>query len=87
MSLNVKALAWAAAVLWGGMMFLVGLANLVWPTYAVGFLEWAASFYPGYAGPGGIGAVVVATGYALVDGAIAGAVLGWLYNAFAGPRV
>lgn len=84
MKLDVKALALAAAVAWGGCFFLVGLANLVWPPYGAAWLELGRSIYPGYGGPGGFGSVVVVTLYAVVDGAVAGAVVAWLYNMFLG---
>ena len=46
MKLSPKALALAAGILWGGCVFLVGLANLVWPTYGVALLEIPRSIYP-----------------------------------------
>lgn len=84
MKLNLKALTFAAAVLWAGAVFLVGLANLIWPGYAKAFLLMLASIYPGYAASGFFGDVIVGSLYALIDGAIAGFVLGWLYNLAAG---
>jgi len=83
MQLSVKALAAAAAIVWGGMFLLVGLANLLAPSYGGALLELGASLYPGYAGPAGFGSVIIVTLYALLDGAIAGAVLAWLYNTLA----
>ena len=83
MKLDTRALAWTMALLWGGAMLLVGISNLLVPTYGAAFLEWAASFYPGYHGPGGFGSVLVVTLYGLVDGAICGWLLAWLYNLFA----
>lgn len=83
MKLDVKGLAYAAAVLLAAVYFLTGLANLVWPGYGAAFLEMTASYYPGYEGPGGFVSVVVVSLYALVDGAVAGAALAWLYNRFA----
>jgi hypothetical protein len=80
MTLNVRALTIVGAVLTGGCLFLTGLANLVWNSYGVAFLELAASIYPGYHGPAGFGSVIVVTLYGLVDGALCGAILGWLYN-------
>jgi hypothetical protein len=38
--------------------------------------------YPGYS-PGGLGSVVLLTVWGLVDGALAGAVVAWLYNRLA----
>jgi hypothetical protein len=53
---------------------------LAFPSYGGAFLDLGASIYPGYQGPDGIGSVIVVTLYGLVDGAIGGAVLAWLYN-------
>lgn len=80
MKLDVRGLAFAGGIVWGGAMFLVALANLAWPTYGTAFLQAMASVYPGYVGERSIGQVIVGTGYALVDGGIAGGVLAWLYN-------
>jgi len=84
MSLSVKGLAGAGAIAWGGCYFLVGIANMVWSTYGTAWLDLAASIYPGYEPTGGFGSVVVLTLYALLDGAVAGAIFAWLYNLFAG---
>ncbi len=80
MSLNVRALAVSVAIVWGVGFMLVGLLNLIFPSYGVAWLELGAALYPGYAGPAGLGSVIVVTMYGLVDGAVAGAVLAWLYN-------
>lgn len=84
MKLSIKGLALAGGIVWGAGYFLVGIANLIWPSYGQAFLDLGASVYPGYHGPGGFGSVIVVTLYALLDGAIAGAVFGWLYNRLAG---
>ena len=83
MTLNIRALTIVGAVVTGGSLFLMGLANLIWNSYGVVFLQLAASIYPGYHGPAGFGSVIVVTLYGLVDGAVCGAILGWLYNAVA----
>jgi hypothetical protein len=83
MKLNVKALALASGILWGGCVLMVGLANLIWGGYGVHFLQWLSSFYPGYSGARSFGEVVIATLYALVDGFVGGVVFAWLYNCFA----
>lgn len=83
MKLDSRAVTAAAAVVWGGCFFLVALANLIWPSYGAAWLELGRSLYPGYGGPGGFGSVIVVTLYALLDGAIFGAVFAWLYNRFA----
>ncbi len=84
MSLNIKALAVVAGILWGGMFLVVGLANLMFPSYGVAFLQLGDSIYPGYTAQAGFVSVIMATLYALVDGAIAGAIFGWLYNLVVG---
>lgn len=83
MKLDIRALSIAGAIFWGGMFFLLGLANLLWPPYAGAWLDLFASVYPGYEVTATVGAVIVLTLYAALDGAIAGAVLAWLYNRFA----
>jgi len=80
MRFNVVALAITTGLFWGAAILLVSLANLIWPGYGVAFLDVTASVYPGYHAGTGIGSVVVGTVYALVDGAIGGAIFAWLYN-------
>ncbi len=83
MRLDPKALAMACGVLWGGALLLISLVNLAGPGYGGALLEFAASIYPGYHGPAGFGSLIVVTLYGLVDGAIGGFILAWLYNLFA----
>lgn len=85
MKLNVRALAFTAALIWGILaMLLTGLANLIWPSYGREFLQVMASVYLGYHATPSLGQVIIGTLYGLVDGAVCGAVLGWLYNVFLG---
>ena len=86
MRLNVAALTLAVGLIWGGAILVVALANQIWPSYGRAFLDLVASIYPGYHRNPGVGSVVEGALYAFVDGAIAGAVLGWLYNLLARPR-
>ncbi len=83
MRLDPKALAMACGVLWGGVLLLISLVNLAGAGYGGVLLEFAASIYPGYHGPAGFGSVIVVTLYGLVDAAIGGFILAWLYNLFA----
>ncbi|HTR19651.1 MAG TPA: hypothetical protein VMH88_02260 [Gemmatimonadales bacterium] len=80
MRLDIKALSLTSALLWGGCLCVVGLANLVFPPYGDAWLRLVASIYPGYHGPTGLGSVLVVTLYGVVDGAAGGAILGWVYN-------
>jgi membrane associated rhomboid family serine protease len=84
--LDVLALAAAMATILAATFFLVGVGQQVWPGWGRGLLDLAASVYPGYHGPAGFGSVLVVTMYAAVDGAVAGAVLAWLYNVFTRDR-
>ncbi len=79
MKLNVKALAATCAVLWG-----LALALLTWWYVIRGYdptiLEEVGKVYLGYSvsWAGGLVGLV----YGLVDGAIAGALVAWVYNLF-----
>jgi hypothetical protein len=84
MKLNLKALVVSLAVLWGGCVFLAGLANLLWSGYAAAFLKLLASIYPGYHASATFGDLVVGTLYAVLDGAAGGLIFGCLYNYLAG---
>lgn len=83
MRLHVIAFSLTAGIIWGAVMLLVALANLVWPTYGHAFLQIAESIYPGYHPASGIVSVIIGTLYGLVDGAIGGAIFAWVYNLFA----
>ena len=80
MTLNIKAFAFAASVFLGGSFLIIGLLDLAFSGYGDAWLNIAASLYPGYDGPNGFGSVIVVTLYGLLDGLIAGAIFGWLYN-------
>jgi hypothetical protein len=80
MRIHVIALSAAVSLFWAAAILIVACAHLVWPGYGGAFLELAASIYPGYHPGPSFGSVVTGTLYALVDGAIGGAVFGWLYN-------
>jgi len=84
MRLDAKAMAISFGILWGACVLLVGIANLIWPSYGQALLQLCASIYPGYHPSTGVGSVVVGAIYALVDGFIGGAIFGWLYNLLVG---
>jgi hypothetical protein len=83
MRLSVKAFATAGALTWGAGVFLVSLMAIISPGWGADWMELLGSFYPGVDGVG-FGALIIATLYALVDGAVGCAVFAWLYNRFAG---
>ena len=82
MKFNIKALALASAILWGLVMLLVSLGNLIWGNYGQQFLQTMSSVYPGYHATRSIVEVIVGTLYGAVDALIGGAVFAWLYNQF-----
>ncbi len=83
MKLDVIRLGCAVSAVWGLSVLLAGIANLIWPGYAVEFLKIIDSIYPGYHfGKWGFGGVVVGTLYAIVDGWIVGVIFALLYNCF-----
>ena len=86
MKLNLKALTMASAIAWGACFLLIAVANVVWPPYGESWLQLGQAIYPGYNGPAGFGSVIIVTIYAALDGAVAGAVVAWLYNTFAGAN-
>jgi hypothetical protein len=83
MKLSVKGLTLAGAVITGGAMLVLGIVNMIFSGYAGALLQVADSVYPGYTYGGGFGSVIVGTLYGLLDGAIGGALIAWLYNLFA----
>jgi hypothetical protein len=82
MRLSVKALTIASALVWAGCLFCVGVGHLVLGSYGVAFLDVMSSVYPGFHASRTVIGVLVGTSYGLVDGAVAGLIVGWLYNAF-----
>lgn len=70
--------------MWGGYgMFLTGIINLLAPGYGEHFLLTMSSVYPGYHATRTVVDVLVGTGYGIVDGAVAGFLIAWIYNLFA----
>ena len=67
---------------WAIGLFVLGLLNMVYPPYGKALLDMTASFYPGYHASGAIGDLLIGVAYALVDGAVCGAILALLYNVF-----
>jgi len=83
MKFSIKALAMTTGILWAAAVFLLGVMNLIWPSYGTSAIGVLQSLYPGYAHTSGFVGVIVGTLYAAVDGAVAGAVFAWLYNRIA----
>lgn len=77
---STKAVTWAAAILGGLCMLIVGLINLADPSYGGEFLRMMSSIYPGADSARTIGKVLLGTVYGLVDGAISGFIFMMLYR-------
>jgi hypothetical protein len=81
MRLSLKAMAIAAGFVWGGAILVIGLINLVDPSYGMNFIQLTSSVYPWFHASRTMGNVVIGTVDGLIDGAIAGMIFAWLYNA------
>jgi len=91
MKLNGKALALALGLLWSGCLLITGLLAFALATegdyFGKDFLLAMASVYPGYRGVPELGDVLLGAVYGLVDGALGGWLVAWLYNRFSGPAI
>jgi hypothetical protein len=82
MRLSTKALAITSGLLWGGCLFFVAVINLAVPSYGADFLRGMGSVYPGFYSSRTFADALLGALYGLVDGAIGGLLVGWLYNYF-----
>ena len=80
MKLSVKSLVIAAALLKALCFLFVSLLNLILPPYGGALLALLSSLYLGYDPTAGPISLLVGTLYSLIAGAVAGGLLGWLYN-------
>ena len=86
MRLSVRAMAVASGLVWGAAILCVGLIHMADPNYGTNFLQMTSSVYPWFHDSRTAANVALGTVEGLIDGAIAGLVLAWLYNAFAHVR-
>ena len=86
MALSVRSLAIVSALLWGGGILFAKLINLAAPSYGTAFLKCMSGVYPGFHNSRTLLDALVGTGYGLVDGAVGGALFGWLHNFFSKNR-
>ena len=83
MKLDVKAMACTIGLAWGAAMLIAGVGGVISDGYGQAFLDAMASLYPGYHATSNFGDVIVGSLYGLVDGAVGGAAVAWLYNRLA----
>jgi hypothetical protein len=83
---SLKAIIVAAALLKAISFLFVALMNLILPPYGGAFLALLTALYPGYDPTTGPISILVGFLYALIAGAAAGAVFGWIYNILAAGR-
>lgn len=81
--LDVKGLALAAGILWGGYLFLLALlagwgVRFMWVSKEL--VELLNTVYPGYVI--GLGGAILGLFYGLICGAICGSLIAWLHNKF-----
>jgi hypothetical protein len=81
MKLDIKAFGLATGILWGLSLIIMGIAGMIWPSYAADFVNAVGTKYIGYA-PTVLGSLIGGA-WGFVDAGIAGLVLAWLYNKFA----
>jgi hypothetical protein len=80
MKVDVRSMAITSGLLWGTAVLAVGLVNVIKPHYGRRFLRMVSSIYPGYQARSNAADAMVGAGYALLDGAIGGAIFAALYN-------
>ena len=78
--LSVRALAVTIGIFWAGCVFIVGLINLIVPSYGLAFLWFVSSVSPGFNVQPTLLYVLIGTTYALLEGLIAGGFIAWFYN-------
>ncbi|HEX6436291.1 MAG TPA: hypothetical protein VF182_04120 [Candidatus Binatia bacterium] len=86
LKLSLTAMAIAGALFKATGFLFVSLMNLVFRPYGGAYLALLISIYPGYDPVSVPLGLVVGTFYSLLSGALAGLLLGWLYNFFA-PKI
>jgi predicted ABC-type sugar transport system permease subunit len=83
MKLSVKSLMIAGALFKGLGFLFISVLNIIWRPYGGAYLAMMSSLYPYYDPVAVPASILLGTLYAVISGAVAGAVFGWLYNFFA----
>ncbi len=80
MKLSIRGVSVAAGLLWGIALLFTGVLYVITGNYGEAFLNICGSVYPGFKVQPSMASILIGTGYALVDGAICGALFAWIYN-------
>jgi hypothetical protein len=80
--LSLRALIIAAALFNAICFLFIALFNVILPPYGGKYLELLTTFYIGYHPETGPLSIIIGALYALIAGALEGALFGWLYNIF-----
>jgi hypothetical protein len=83
MKLSVKSLIIAGALFKGLGFLFISVLNIIWRPYGGAYLAMMSSLYPYYDPAAVPASILLGTLYAVISGAVAGGVFGWLYNFFA----
>lgn len=83
MKLSIKGLAMAGGLTWAIGVFVGGLVAFSAPDWGIQYMQLLGAIFPGVEELT-MSALLVATTYALVEGAAGCAVFAWIYNRFAG---
>jgi hypothetical protein len=86
MKLSVKAFTIAAALVNAICFLFIALMNIILPPYGGAYLALITSLYIGYDATTGPIGIIIGTLYALLSGALTGALFAWLYNRIGGAH-
>ena len=79
-SLSVKAFAVAIGIVWAACIFLVGLINLLVPSFGLTFLWFVSSVSPGFNADPNLLSVLIGSAYGLLEGFLVGGLIALVYN-------
>lgn len=82
MRLSLRSLIIAGALFNAICFLFIAILNLLLPPFGGKYLELLTTFYVGYHPETGPISIIIGVLYALIAGALEGALFGWLYNSF-----
>ena len=82
MKLSLRSLIISVALFNAICFLFIALLNILLPPFGGKYLELLTTFYIGYHPETGPISIIIGVLYALIAGALEGALFGWLYNRF-----